>query len=477
MTEQFEHTGAWWDPADFSRQWAGSLRFDRREGLSLRLTVTVDRPTLSPVGEIYELLHGVTAAGVRITLFHCYRVSSRGSLFGLAAPVDVEIHANAAVVGFHTELADPLLLSVSLSTRHLNDWWGGSGIEWDQTVKSPNIVVRYTGVDPLVLYDDGDFRISFKAEVDASVRSQSASLLEQARFEIVASHPSPLSEFQRRIRACGDFISIACLTLCEVQEIELMASENEGQPVRGTFHAVPVHHGDDRRSSVVVHMLFRFHDVSNHLPDLFRGWLSLSEVLHDSRALYFAGAYGGDFIEGKLLSLAQAAEAFHRRFHEGLYIDRKAFQKSILKPLLAALPPDTDERVKKSVEDKLRYAHEYSQRDRFEDLVRKHHGALEVLVRDPMVYVPAIVKHRNAFTHFDPKSRKSGTHDAVEPERVLLYNYFLRLLMEACFLETMGFSIADITALFQRSETYRQLSARFLPWAIPAGPAKGAQPD
>jgi hypothetical protein len=54
----------------------------------------------------------------------------------------------------------------------------------------------------------------------------------------------------------------------------------------------------------------------------------------------------------------------------------------------------------------------------------------------------------------------------VPPERVLIYNFLLRMILEGCFLESMGFTKDEIVALLRRSETYRQYSVRFRPWAL-----------
>lgn len=465
--EPFQHEGIWWDPRDPSQRWVGTLRFDRRDGIGLTLTVPVEKPVLFPDLREHDILMGLTSDGKAVTLLRCFERSSHGHLFGAGSPRTLEVHANALIVGFHTDVADPPLTSASVSFRHMDEWWGRSGLEWDSSVKQPDIAVRYTNTEPLVLHDDGAFRFSVKSGVAGSIGNRRATLREETRFEIHASTPTPLSELQRQIRVCGDFLSIACLALCETEELELSlaAGEDDARPERGTFHAVPIYRGKEGRSSVA-HMLFRFGDIAERAPELFRSWLSHSEELYDSRALYFAGAYGGGFIEGKLLSLTQAVEAFHRRFRQGLYIDKKQFRTEVLKPMLAAIPEGTDERVRKSIQDRLNYANEYSQRERLESLVREFEMALRTLVPDPLIYVAAIIKHRNAFTHFDPKSRKSTDESSVEPERVLLYNFFLRLLLEACFLERMGFTSSEIATIFQRSETYRQLSMRFRPWAI-----------
>jgi hypothetical protein len=80
--------------------------------------------------------------------------------------------------------------------------------------------------------------------------------------------------------------------------------------------------------------------------------------------------------------------------------------------------------------------------------------------------VKPIVDHRNAFTHFDP-----STELAHGPDRVLLYNFVLRLLLEACFLKAVGLTTQEIATLAHRSERYKQLAWRFFK-ALP--PSEGS---
>jgi hypothetical protein len=102
-------------------------------------------------------------------------------------------------------------------------------------------------------------------------------------------------------------------------------------------------------------MLFRFGDIEGRAVEVFGAWLSQSDALHDARALYFSGVYGGGFIEGQLLALTQAAEAFHRRFYPGLYMDEAAFKAEVLKPLTAAIPTSVDEPLREAVTSRLRF--------------------------------------------------------------------------------------------------------------------------
>jgi len=476
--QQFQLDGLWWSPDQPENQWVGKLSFHQRDGIIL----SIIRPLISVPsfsfggggGEAYELLHGRTTDGKAVSLLHCYETFSQMNLNGAGSSRTRTLGANSLILGFHAGAADPLVSSVTVSVHHLSDWWGRSGLDTDSTVERPNVVVRYTAPAPLLLHDDGAFRVSLRSGVTGSVGNGKATLQEAVTFEIDAVAPSPLTEFQRRIRACTDFLSVACLALCEIHELELEQPESAEQPKqRGTFHAVPIYRSRESRGSAIVHMLFRAREFEGRLPDLFKAWWLRADELHDVRALYFAGAYGGGFIEGKLLSLTQAVEAFHRRLRDGSYMDETAFQRDILAPVLAAIPQGTDDRLRQSMTARLRYANGFSQRQRFRVLFREYAAALETLVAKPTEYVDPIVDHRNEFTHFDPDDATSPAE--VPPERVLLYNFLLRMLLEACFLETMGFTQGEIVALLRRSETYRQLSVRFRPWAIEALPAAAAK--
>jgi hypothetical protein len=95
-------------------------------------------------------------------------------------------------------------------------------------------------------------------------------------------------------------------------------------------------------------------------------------------------------------------------------------------------------------------------------LFAEHAEVLGSLIEAPESYVSPIVDHRNDFTHFPPAS-SDARHPGgpLDTERVLLYNWILRLRLEACFLKAMGFSGDEILSFVRQSETYRQMSMRF----------------
>ena len=223
------------------------------------------------------------------------------------------------------------------------------------------------------------------------------------------------------------------------------------------MHDVPIYERRERPASLFVRSLLRFADIEDRAREVLSAWLTKSDRLLEVRALYFLGVYGQGFVTGKLLALTQAAEAFHRRFYPGAYMDPAAFKENVVRPLTQAIPKGLDDSHEAAIKSRLRFANEYSQSRRFAELVDEHADALQVLVDEPASLTRQIVDARNAFTHFPYPSPEHGR----DPEDVLRFNWFLQLLLECCFLETVGFTREEIATVAHRSQTYRQLAALF----------------
>jgi len=278
----------------------------------------------------------------------------------------------------------------------------------------------------------------------------------------------PFSAFQRLARACGDFLSICCLTHCDVEGFTLVPPKEEGVVRRtGTYHAVPFHKSREQRSSVLGHMLVNFGEIEGRAQELFGAWLSKIDQLQDARTLYLSGVYGGGYIEHRLLALTQAAEALHRRFFQDRYMEQAAFDAEVLEPLVKAIPVEAVGPLRQGLRDRLKFANEHSLRKRLRTLFETHESVLTALVDKPKELVSAIVDTRNEFTHFPiPEAELSPPYSRPRADRVLQFNWVLRLLLESCFLQAMGFEIAEIESFVRRSETYRQMGVRFRTGAL-----------
>jgi hypothetical protein len=452
----FEYTGYWWDAREPDTEWAGTLRFDPTEGALLTLTVPVDKPTFHRELQEYPVIHGTATSGEPITLLRCFDQHVSGAWHG---PHRREIFAHVVVVGFHSEV-DPMISVVSVAFRHLDVWWTQSAIRADLSVPMPDFAVRYTCPSAVTVRADENFDVKLVSGLSSSASRHKYILEEQIHVEIKArENARPLSEFQTIVHACQDLLTVACQTFCHVDELRLLPPEVEGEPRRlATLHAVPIYKPADERAPSPSDLLFRFADISDRAQEIIGGWLARAENLKPFRSLYLSGVYGGGFLEVKLVALAQAAEAYHRRCYDGVYMKRDEFEERVLKPLTAAIPNSLDSSFQSALRKRLHHADEYSLRKRLTLLFSEHEEALATVVSDPKRYIEPIVRHRNEFAH--------QPVDASEPasdhgEELLRCIFVLRFLLDMCFLKTMGFTGEEMKQFAARADTYRRIKQTF----------------
>jgi hypothetical protein len=189
-----------------------------------------------------EIVHGLGSDGKLFTLIDCYDGHTRGNLFGVPRPLT--IRANALIAGFHSDVADPALSSVSVSLRHLRDWWGESGIVTESSPTFPYFSARYEASQPTTLHADEMFHVSVRQSAYAMTAIFEASIRDSTSIDIDAVQPQPLSEFQRIVAACQDFLSIACASFCDVDELSLLPpKKGDGTRILGSYYVSPRHLG------------------------------------------------------------------------------------------------------------------------------------------------------------------------------------------------------------------------------------------
>lgn len=454
----FEHQGVWWEPGHPERQLVGTLRFDEREGATLTLILPPDNSGFEPPLESYEVLHGRSTSGERISLLKCFDQSTKGSFGEQPRPLDVFV--NEVVVGFHCDSADPLLDTASATFRHLQPWLGKSGIEIEPPMSPRDVSLRYRSSPPVALHEDDRYTVSFTSGWTGSLSHAEVTVREGIHLEVKGKAPARLSELRRVLSACGDLLSVFCQRYCAIDELVLLPPAVESQQRRlGTHHAVPIYN-DRGKSYHPADTLVPATALATQVPALFSRFIAQAETLHDVRALYLSGVYGGGFVENKLIALTQAAEAFHRRLYSGEYMTGDAFAAAVLPHLEAALPTSLSAGHRASLLARLAYGHEFSQRKRIGELFKIHDGTLRVLARAPQAFVGPMTDHRNAFTHF-PVPTETTPPAAKDVDKVLRYNFLLKLLIEACLLQAAGLPPDEVATLAQASHRYRQLATRF----------------
>jgi hypothetical protein len=248
--------------------------------------------------------------------------------------------------------------------------------------------------------------------------------------------------------------------VCQVEDLRLLPPSTDGEPrfEIGHFHAVAVLFDRDEESSVWPDLLFHGGDIRDQTQAVFTAWLQCARALLVVRSLYLSAVYGKAFLEVKLLHLAQAVEAYHRRCYDGLYMDEQDFATRVADVLREAIPTGLDPSLRDSLKNRVKYGNEYSFVKRLTVLVMEHEAALTAITPNPREWLKKISDRRNSFTHHPVIG---GQFHAIDREEIIRCNYVLQTLLECCFLKSMGMTSAQITTLTARCAKYGRIKQRF----------------
>lgn len=154
--------------------------------------------------------------------------------------------------------------------------------------------------------------VSVTAGWTGHLSREEATVREGIHVEVKAKAPLPFSQLRGVLTACADLLSICCQRFYAMEDLILLPPAIDSRPRRmGRHYAVSVY-ADKDKSYSEVDTLVAATNLAVPVPDVFSRWLQQADKLRDVRALYLSGVYGGGFVENKLITLAQAAEAYHR---------------------------------------------------------------------------------------------------------------------------------------------------------------------
>jgi len=148
-------------------------------------------------------------------------------------------------------------------------------------------------------------------------------------------------------------------------------------------------------------ILLPFDAVKGNLNAVMDGWHKLAAEISPARSLFFTAQYGQvRYMESIFLSMAQAAEVFHRRHYGGTYLPESDYQSNVYPILAAAIPSTLPSDIRDAFRRKLEFFHEYSLGKRLKLMVRRHKAVFDNYVPAWKSKLQGIVDARNYFTHY-----------------------------------------------------------------------------
>lgn len=465
MDTEIEINGYWWLPETPNEQISGVLSFSPGEPILLKLMGTLSekdgltttrRDFINPL-----IIYGMSLRGELVTLEGCTQIEGTAGLIGIST---TSFTGRFVYIGVHfTSEKLGKFKGVSIRFQDLDEWFCKSAFK-TQNLSAESVTVTYNQPAPIKTIVEG-YHIDFVVVGPNSSEDYftHVNLSQKACINIWSETEKDISEFMPLIRHIQNFLTLAMSSPTYVTEI-IGSTESAKEEDPALYYPIKIYYLAtswklNHSKKHYFEMMFTLPTVEEQIEKILAKWLSNAEIIKPVYDLYFSTLYNSSiYQEFQFLSLAQAVETYHRQVYGGKYQSNDVFLNGLYKVLVAAIPGDVNDDFRSSLKGgKLRYANEYSLRKRLLEL-GKHIAAndleLNFLYDEEHrgLFAENVTNTRNYFTHY-PDELKGIAAKGGDDLRDLIRK--LRLIIQICFLEQLGFPFDKIKDIFKKKPEYR----------------------
>ncbi|MGH9461952.1 MAG: HEPN domain-containing protein [Vicinamibacteria bacterium] len=463
-----ELNGEWWLPDEADRRVAGVVRYDPTAAIQARFRGSLvspesyyDRPN-KPIDSIL----GLADVGAKCTLLRNWR--SRPD-FWVMTPEGKKttsqfFEPELLVVGWHIpSSAHWRLEQVAVNYLHLEKWIGAQAFEPPRKLPLPDD----EDLDNLIALDIKAPLESLRLpSLEAELTIKHEMLAEGDPFLQLDLRHRAWIELQARGRDWFDWFYPKLLHL------EGLLSLLVQQPIQARA-ARAFRESDDFEFSADLFWVpavgmtpsridpqeigFPLQEVRDILVHTIEEWFAKREVYDIPLQLYLQSFHHtGPTQTAALLGLMSAIEFLHRSTAGGEYLENSEEFDSVFQGILSSLPKGLDTGLRRSIEDRLRYANEYVLRKRMDtirdSLVPSVQGMLGIGSKN---FWKRVVDTRNFLTHYSEGKHIHPYEDRHFPFVV----YILRRLLSLLLLRSLGIPDKTIEEGLKRSSSHWYLDA------------------
>ena len=454
LSEPIEKTGFFWAPEDAENRLPGILRiaetgaatlemFGLSKGLLSRRPL--DDPFLSQRDETANRIVGVVGKNESVTLERCFRRGWNSNFGGLWTST---IRAECAFIGAIYEAGEDITFSkVRFSVEGLDEWLRVSGIHvdhnWDE--KSASI-----GFDPpkeiaLPLPGGIEMKFDFRWTLPGFPSITEARITQKAYISLISTELRPPDDFLALIFKIHNFLCFAINRTVSLESVTAYSTELTKEREDGSTDESPikVYYESLPRSEVkpkirLPDMLFLYRGVEKEFEEILDRWLKSYEISEPAFNLYFASKSGAHkYLDRKFLSFVQGIETLHRRNSQETLMPEEEFS-NLLDTMLKNVPHDR----RAWVEEKLKYANEWSLRKRISEMVEPFQDFFGSS-SERKHFISKIVVTRNYLTHYDSEIEDQ----AASGEDLWILCRKLEALFQLHFLRIIGIKDEDIATI------------------------------
>ncbi|MCL1472777.1 hypothetical protein LAY57_19110 [Argonema antarcticum A004/B2] len=213
-------------------------------------------------------------------------------------------------------------------------------------------------------------------------------------------------------------------------------------------------------------MLFLFSDVEDNLGQVFEAWIDKRKVYEPVFDLLMSTIYTSNlYLHYGFLNIVQALEAYHTNKYEGIYQDRKVYEKGLYKKfeeVLNNFPSESEDQesgisdeFRNALKGKLKAQTRFTLETRLKELL----GEISPFLPNDFIgsdsdkaeFARRSADTRNALTHHDKEKRKQ----AAKGQELLQLFYTLTVILRICLVIELNLKNDSIEALVKRSRAYQ----------------------
>lgn len=452
-----ELTGYWWLPEQPDTQVAGTVRLGVAGDAELSLVGHFgDMNDLQTPSELPSIL-GI-ASGKLITLIECTRVGWNITIPGTATST---YHPKITLLGAHVPSRQRLMFeTASASWGDLHAWTATSGFSQELQVEGDRLVgltVRYR--TPAVVEADipgAHVRLAHGLQSQVSNREQ-ITLREKVVMEIALEAPVDFEHLMEEyVSPLWNFVTFGVGQFVPLLSLTGTLSRPNELPGRRRVEVVfePSNTLGERRTISVREMLFTLADLREDFSefDFLATWCRRQKELKPVWNLYFATLSNpGMYVEQRFLSLAQAAESYHRATNARQILDVPHFRA--IRQLLCAIidGAQINASAASALKSKFNYINEIPLKQRLGDLILSEEPLVHEVIPDTESFVRTVGNTRNYLTHYDQSLKARAAHGMD----LYILSEQLQSLLQLVLLREAGFSSAKRAEIVRRQASRR----------------------
>jgi hypothetical protein len=441
LFDDFEYSGNWWLPGRQEDAAGGTVSFQQgRIMLEVHKPLSVGSGSTLAGEEFRPPVIVGDSRGSKITL---YKTRERfrnpgGSTF---------FSAEFLLTGRHFDSAEVVLSSLFVRYTHLEEWIDKDPFDVDlRGGPSGQGSITYSPPEPVEFESpEKRFRLRLTHSSKRNFGGFRAIKWEHyAWIKIAAQHNEALDWYSDIVFSLSRVLSLLVgkpvipieLNGLTPSEGELTEDGSAQREVDVFFDGFARPSTEQQDTSPFFRILVPLPDLEANLGQVLEAWFACEGVLRPVHNLYLATLGSTKmYVEFEFLALTQALEAFHRRMlPPGKYLTDEEWARH-RDVLVAAIPEAISADHKRSLENRLKYGHEYSQSKRLKELITLVGAGVEPLIAENSnEFIERIVAARNDLTHYegDPRSWAADVVALGEATRRL------RRLLAALFWQELG---------------------------------------